>query len=175
MSDNNYKNKKEDKVKTLMYMLICILYFMLFFGAWLLVINHLSFNKEESLVQIISIIVTMLLLYVWIISSKLFSPILDRIIDKNKTKYIKYLKQKYAKVSDRDLMEEIWKNRSLKQPFPMMSYLDNERIESKRKIFREYSDALEIRRFDENLKYLKGNIPIWVGVAIIFFCLGYVW
>lgn len=175
MCDNSYKNKKEDKVKALMYTLICILYFMLFFGAWLFIMGHLSTQKEENIVQIISTIITMLLLYVWIISSKLFSPILDRIIDKNERKYVEYIKQKYANVSVHDLKEEIWKNRSLEQPFPMMSYLDYERIESKRKICREYSDALKIRELDERISYLKRNIPIWIVVAIIFFCLGYVW
>lgn len=148
---------------------------MLFFGTWLFIMNHLSSEKEEISVQIISIITTIFLLYIWIISSISFSPILNRIIDKNERKYIKYLKQKYANASDRDLYDGMLENSSLEQPFPMIPEWHNERIENKRKMHKEYSDVLKIRKLDENLNYLKRNAPVWIGIAIFFFCLGCVW
>lgn len=156
-------------------MLIGFLYFVLYFGIWLFVMNHLSsIEGKDSIMQIISIVITIFLLYTWLISAKSLSFILDRMLDKSRRNYENYLRRKYSNLSRRELYDKMWEYQRPLSSFSPISP-DYERGLKRQDISNECRDILKIREQDQLIGYLKSNIFIWIAISVIAFYLGYVW
>lgn len=161
-------------MKSLAYISIGIMYFAVFFVGWIFIMDHLSHNSANTENTILSAIITVFLIYLWLISATSLSFILDRMLDINKRKYAQTLRRKYANLSNRELYDRMWEyKRSLSSFSPI--YPDYEKELKRQSISDECEKILKIREQDEIIDYLKSNILIWIAISVIAFYLGYVW
>lgn len=158
----------------IVYFVSCTLYFLLFVCIYIFVKSHFVYYDVELEEYEGNILLSNLaggiLFTFWMFSSKNLSDILKMRINPIKRKRMKMLKEQYRSINTQTIEDEL---NVMRRASCMFSYgYINE--ESERKC-RDHADILFVREYEEKVRYLKDNIPIWIFIALIFFIYGYMW